>query len=273
MLQISGLFIYPIKSMAGIPVQSAIVTPTGFEHDRRWMLVDENYKFISQREVPIMALFKVGILENGVLVSYLSHSLKIPFTPVSNQEYVKVTIWDDTCEALIVGAQFDSWFSDCLGTKCHLVYMPDNSKRQVDEQYAKPGIITSFSDAYPFLLIGQSSLDELNSRLENPLPMNRFRPNIVFEGGAPFEEDNLAHIKIGNIDFYGVKLCARCNVTTINQEDGILGKEPLKTLAAYRRKNNKIYFGQNLIHEGNGAVTIGDNLTIIARNTMERFIV
>lgn len=273
MLQISGLFIYPIKSLAGISVKSAKVTPTGFEHDRRWMLVDENFKFISQREVPIMALIKVAILEDGLLVSYLTQNLKIPFIPTANKENIRVSIWDDTCDAQFVGSQFDTWFSDCLGMKCHLVYLPNSTKRQVDEQYARPGIITSFSDAYPFLLIGQSSLDELNSRLEIPLPMNRFRPNIVFEGGVPFEEDNLAHIKICGIDFYGVKLCARCNITTINQEDGSLGKEPLKTLANYRRKNNKIYFGQNLIHEGNGAVTIGDNLTIIARNTEERFIV
>ncbi len=273
MLQISGLFIYPIKSLAGISVKSALVTPTGFEYDRRWMLVDESFKFISQREMSNLALMEVAILSNGLLVTFLNKNIHIPFQPINNQKFIKVTIWDDTCEAQIVGVEFDTWFSECLKIKCHLVYMPDHCKRQVDERYAKPGIITSFSDAYPFLLIGQSSLDELNSRLEVPIAMNRFRPNIVFTGGQNYEEDTIAHMNVNGLDFFGVKLCARCNVITIDQASATISKEPLKTLAGYRQKNNKIYFGQNLTHIGDGCISIGDKITILARNTEERFIV
>jgi len=138
--------------------------------------------------------------------------------------------------------------------------MPDNTHRQTDLNYTKKGHYTSFADGYPFLLIGEASLDELNSRLDQPLPMNRFRPNIVFSGGAPFEEDRLHDFTIGNIRFNGVKRCARCVMYTMCQLTAEKGKEPLRTLARYRAQNNKILFGQNLIHHGLGQLTIGDPL-------------
>jgi uncharacterized protein YcbX len=134
-------------------------------------------------------------------------------------------------------------------------------------------MITSFADAYPFLLIGQSSLNDLNNRLPDTLPMDRFRPNIVFTGGEPFEEDLMNHMNIAGINFYGAKLCARCIMTTIDQQTGIKAKEPLKTLAKYRFKNNKILFGQNLVHQGIGMVTVGDMIDVLSIHTEERFIV
>ena len=151
--------------------------------------------------------------------------------------------------------------------------MPDSTLRIVDQQYAHEGSITSFADAYPFLLIGQGSLDDLNGRLTEQLPMNRFRPSIVFTGGEAFSEDLYGHFTINGIDFYGVKLCARCVMTTVNQDTAITGKEPLKTLAKYRFKNNKILFGQNLIHEGAGEVAVGDELVVLTENVEERFFV
>lgn len=151
--------------------------------------------------------------------------------------------------------------------------MPEETHREVDQRYAQPGMITSFSDAYPFLLIGQGSLDDLNNRLAEPLPMNRFRPNIVFTGGQAFDEDLMNHIKIAGIDFYGAKLCARCVLTTINQETAVKAKEPLKTLATYRLKNKKILFGQNLIHEGTGVISVGSTLNVLSTHQEERFIV
>jgi len=151
--------------------------------------------------------------------------------------------------------------------------MPDNTHRITDQRYTSENSITSFSDAYPFLLIGQSSLDDLNSRLAEPLPMNRFRPNIVFTGGEPYREDMMHTFTIGNITFYGVKLCARCVMTTINQDNGTTGKEPLKTLARYRFKNNKIMFGQNLAHKGLGEIRVGDELVVTKLNYDERFLI
>lgn len=141
--------------------------------------------------------------------------------------------------------------------------MPDDTKRMVDTEYAKNNETTSFSDGYPFLIIGQSSLDELNSKLSEPLPINRFRPNIVFTAGEPHAEDSWQHITINGIEFFGVKTCARCVVTTINQQTAVAGNEPLKTLAAYRTVNNKVKFGMNLLHKGTGTIKVGDTITVL----------
>jgi uncharacterized protein YcbX len=273
MLQISELYIYPIKSLAGIAVTEALVTKTGFEHDRRWMLVDENCRFISQREVPQMALLQVSVEVNGLAVSHKTKGdpLIIPFQSTGRQ--VKVTIWDDTCTAEYVSHETDKWFTALLGINCRLVYMPDETKRIVDQRYAPANAVTSFSDAYPFMMIGQASLDDLNSRLDEALPINRFRPNIVFTGGQPYEEDRIGHFTVRDIDFYGVKLCARCNIITIDQDNAQSAKEPTKTLAVYRKKDHKILFGQNLVHEGAGIISIGDRMQIISRNYDERFII
>lgn len=275
MLKISELYIYPIKSLAGIAVNKARITEKGFEHDRRWLLVDKDNRFLTQREYPQMALLQQSIETNNLIITHKinKQAIKIPINTAMSANRVTVTIWDDTCIAEFVSDEADRWFTEMLGLKCRLVYMPDDTKRIVDQRYAPENSITSFSDAYPFLIIGQASLDDLNSRLVESLPMNRFRPNIVFTGGEPFEEDQYGHFTIGGINFYGVKLCARCIVTTIDQETAKKGKEPLKTLTSYRFKNNKILFGQNLIHEGLGEVAIGDEIIVIKENMEDRFIV
>lgn len=264
MLKISGLFVYPIKSLGGISLNKAQVTNRGLDHDRRWMLVDENKRFLSQREIPKMALLDVDINEKGLTVMHREKPeefISVPFL-FDAKEAAICSIWDDTCLAEFVDHQIDSWFSDMLDTKCRLVYMPVTARRQVDQQYARPDQITSFADAFPVLTIGQASLDELNKRLPKAVPMDRFRPNIVFTGGEPFLEDQMQHFRIGKLNFYGVKPCARCSVITIDQETGIAEKEPLKTLSDYRKKNNKIYFGQNLIHEGEGIIRVNDEIRI-----------
>ena len=263
MLTVSELFIYPIKSLGGTAVSSATVTDRGFQYDRRWMLVDEQYNFITQRAFPTMALLQVSIAADGLSVQHkiTGNSISIPFVPETNATAM-AQIWDDTCLVQFVSDRVDEWFSSMLSIRCRLVFMPDTSNRKVEEAYAFNNEITSLSDGYPFLLIGQSSLDDLNSRLAEPLPMNRFRPNIVFTGGQAFIEDCLKHVTINGINFYGVKLSSRCQVTTINQDNGSTAKEPLKTLALYRRKNNKVYFGQNLLHHGNGMVQVGDEIIV-----------
>ena len=274
MLKVSQLYIYPVKSLGGIALDKAVVTERGFQFDRRWMLVDHNNLFISQREIHEMALMKLQIMDDGIKVNYPPKNsfFTIPFQPLTN-EFADVTIWDDTCRGQFVSKEADDWFSTLLGSPCRLVYMPDQSERIADQKYAFDDTIVSFADGYPFLLIGQTSLDDLNNRLNEPLPMNRFRPNIVFTGGEPFQEDAMHTFSIGNIIFYGVKLCARCIMTTIDQDTIARGKEPLKTLARYRFKNNKILFGQNLIHTGTGEIKIGDQLEVLKLNYQERFIV
>ncbi|WP_134092019.1 MOSC domain-containing protein [Olivibacter sp. XZL3] len=274
MLTISELFVYPIKSLGGVSLRQAHVTDRGLQYDRRWMLIDSQNRFLTQREYPQMALLTVLIGADGLSVVHPEMgTIRIPFeSAYSDAEEVR--IWEDCCTAVLMGSDFDAWFSEALGMNCRLVYMPDSTERQVDQRYAAKGAITSFSDAYPFLLIGQASLDDLNRRLETPLPMNRFRPNIVFTGAEPFEEDRMNHIRIGDkIDFYGVKLCARCVMTTIDQQSGEKSKEPLKTLASYRSKNKKILFGQNLVHQGNGTIEVGDSLEVLTKHAEERFMV
>jgi len=273
MLQVSQLFIYPIKSLGGISVANALITDRGFQYDRRWMLVDENNQFLTQRELADMALLQVEITAAGLKVYHkknIHYQIIIPFFSETN-ETANVEIWSESCEAQFVNKIADDWFSEMLLKKCRLVYMPDCTKRSIDNMYAFNKEITSLSDGFPFLIIGQSSINELNSRLAEPLPINRFRPNIVFTGGEPFEEDTMEHFTINHINFYGVKLCARCVITTINQDNAAKAKEPLKTLASYRMKNNKIYFGQNLLHNGEGRISLGDTIEIKKVNASPAF--
>lgn len=265
MLTISELNIYPIKSLRGISVKSAKVTDRGFKHDHRWMLIDYLGNFMTQREYPQMAFINVEIEDRGLNVFHRNKKnlgkYSIPFN-ISESKTIMVPIWDDTCPAILVGKECDKWFSKALDVECRLVYQPFESRRLVDQKYAKDNELVSFADGYPFLIIGQSSLDDLNSKLEEPLPMNRFRPNIVFRGGEPYQEDNMKNFKVGNIIFHGVKPCARCAITTTNQDTGERLFEPLKTLATYRKFENKVLFGMNLIHEGTGEVSVGEAIII-----------
>jgi uncharacterized protein YcbX len=264
MLVVSELFIYPIKSLGGIPVNSARVTDRGLQYDRRWMLVDNNNNFLTQREYPQMALLQVQLSDSTLKVVHKLNSKENVTIPIQTEEDLVAIaeVWSDRVKVHFVSSQLDEWFSDMLSLKCRLVYMPESTRRRVDGRYASNKEITSLSDGYPFLIIGQSSLDDLNERLSAPLAMNRFRPNIVFTGGVPFQEDNMKHFAINDIQFFGVKRCGRCIITTINQDDATKGKEPLKTLSTYRFKNNKIYFGMNLLHKGEGVIHTGDLISI-----------
>ncbi len=264
MLVISQLFIYPVKSLGGIAVNAARVTSRGLQHDRRLMLVDADSRFLTQREYPAMALLQPVFRGDALYIVHKNNagtSLFIPALPPGNTT-VTVSIWDDYCEAQPFDAAVNEWFSNILGLSCKLVYIPETSQRAADRKYAHNKEIVSFADGYPTLLIGQASLDDLNTRLTEPLPMNRFRPNIVFTGGAPFLEDALARFTINGIEFSGIKPCARCIMTTIDQDNPAISKEPLKTLATYRQQNNKILFGQNLVHNGEGVIHIGDSISV-----------
>jgi uncharacterized protein len=263
LLTLAEIFIYPVKSLGGISVDSAFAGERGLKYDRRYLLVDENRMFLTQRDLPQMALLKLSFTEKGFNVLYaIDNSLvTIPFESESNEK-VKVKIWDDQCNSVRVSKKLDEWFSDKLKINCSLVYMPDKEQRVVEKKYINEDHIVSFADAYPYLIIGQSSLDDLNSRLEIPLPINRFRPNFVFSGGNPYEEDDWKDFKIGDTHFKAVKPCARCMITTTNQETAERSNEPLKTLSTYRRINGKVMFGMNVICSKQGFVTIGDKIEL-----------
>ena len=263
-LVIQDIYIYPIKSLGGISLQESEVQETGLQYDRRWMLTDEGYNFISQRTCPQMALLQVNLSSDSLIITHKKSSLAplaIPLYPVKGEE-VTVSIWDDICTAFEVGTSANRWLSDILKMSVKLVYMPATTRRFVDADYAKKEEIVSFADAFPLLMIGQSSLDDLNCRLEKHLPMERFRPNIVFNGGAPYLEDLMYKFQIGNISFSAVKPCARCVITTIDNELATKGTEPLKTLSTYRASKNKIMFGQNLLYSGTGIIKVGDKLIV-----------
>lgn len=262
---VQDIFIYPIKSLGGIRLEEAVVEERGFRYDRRWMLVDESGMFVTQRVHPKLALLGVKLGETGLIVFLKkdrTEQIEVPFGLASGPE-VQVTIWDDQVLAKQVDPALDGWFSDFLGFGVRLVVLPESTHRKVDPRYAVNSESVSFADGMPYLLIGQSSLDELNSRLESPVPMNRFRPNLVFSGGVPFVEDTLRKIKIGELDFQIVKPCARCVLTTVDQESGEKGKEPLKTLSSYRTLNGKVYFGQNMVALQSGKIKIGDPIVFL----------
>jgi uncharacterized protein len=269
MATISELYIYPIKSLGGIKVNEVQITDRGFQYDRRWMLTDTNNRFLTQREHTSMALLQTALADNGIEVhqkNNQNNKIAIPFA-FDPKKKITVSVFDDICEAVTVSDEIDEWFSNYLQIPCKLVYMPDDSLRKVDSHYAiEEKNITAFSDGYPILMISEASLADLNERLEEALPINRFRPNLVIEGVAPFEEDNMKHFTINGMSFYGVKPCARCVVTTINQQTIEKGKEPLKTLATYRMKNNKIYFGQNVIPGAVGKIKTGDAINMVSRD-------
>lgn len=265
-LRLSEIFVYPIKSLGGIYVNQSVVEPRGLKYDRRMMLVNENGEFLTQRTYPRMALLKTSLGENSVDVknSLTGESISIDLNQVS-KDSIDVIIWNDICAALKVSALADDFFSEFLGMHCYLVFMPETEKRIVDKErkFVDDEHIVSFADGYPFLIIGQSSLDDLNSRLEMPVTMDRFRPNFVFSGGTSYEEDNWKEFEINGVLFSAVKPCARCVITTTDQNTGVRQKEPLKTLSSYRTINNKVMFGMNIVSKNQGIVFVGSKINLL----------
>ncbi len=263
MIHVSGLYVYPVKSCGGIQVDAAAVTATGFQWDRRWMVVGEDGRFLSQREHPRLALVRVKLAEDGLLLSAPHLSDLHVALERDTQLPVRVTVWGDECDAINEGVTAAAWFADHLGVGARLVRLADDDARPLGGTAAQPGDRVSFADAYPFLLISEASLQQLNNRLNLPVPMDRFRPNIVVDGCKPHDEDSWGSVRIGEVDFAVVKPCSRCVVTTTNQQSGERGREPLQTLATYRLQDGQILFGQNLVHRGVGAVKIGDQVGIL----------
>ena len=260
-LTLSEIWIYPIKSLGGIRVSSARVMEKGLEHDRRWMLVDENGRFMTQRVFHKMALFKLRPENGGFVIHHEEDSLAMPDEPKVGPSR-KVTIWDDTVEVMEAAPEVHAWFSRYLETNCRLVAFPEDNARRIDPYYWQAEDNVSLADGYPLLLIGQASLDDLNRRLETPVPMNRFRPNLVFTGGAPYEEEHWKGFAVGSQRLAGVKPCARCVLTTVDQETGVKGREPLLTLSRYRKEGDRILFGQNVIPIDYGQIQEGDEIVV-----------
>lgn len=265
-LSLASIHIYPIKSLGGFPVQEARLTDRGLQHDRRWMLVDPEGRFVSQRECPAMACLHCEEQDDGFGVIDLRTGdlLYLPWTFVG-KAWSDVMVWDDRLRLCLTRPEWSHWFSKRLGRELNLVYMPDSATRPTDGRYAEG--LTSLSDGFPYLIISQASLDDLNARgaqwsgaqmtAWSPVPMERFRPNIVVAGGSAYQEDDWKEITIGEARFKLVKPCVRCVITTTDQRTGERGKEPLRTLAAYRAREGNVMFGMNAMGEGH-SIRVGD---------------
>lgn len=260
---VSGLFVYPLKGGRGTALAAAELDELGFRDDRRWMIVDSAGEFVSQRTHPRLALVAPEVRDEAIVINAPGmEPLTVPLP--DGRARVTVQLFRDSLEADLAGDVADAWVSDFLGLPARLVHFAAGAVRRVDPEYARrPTDQVAFVDAYPCLLISEASLAELNRRLEAPLPMERFRPNLVVTGTAPHAEDGWRRICIGGVAFDVVKPCARCTVPTVDQRTGIPGDEPLRTLATYRKVGSKVMFGQNLIHGGAGRVAIGDEVRVV----------
>ena len=278
-MHISQINIYPIKSLRGISVESALVEQRGLRYDRRWMLTDREGKFLTQRDFPRLAALVPMIGETGLRVLDESRgAIDIAFE-AGTGDVRDVVIWNSVCQGEVYGAEVNAWFSEAIGTNCQLVYMPEETRRGINPRFNNGDDIVSFADGYPVMILGESSLADLNSFLDTPLPMNRFRPNLVIADSHAFDEDNWERVSIGSAEFRTTKPCERCVITTIEQSRGEFdGKEPLRTLATYRLAKQVIpdtyrslgigaravLFGQNLVPELWGTnIFVGDRVSML----------
>ena len=257
MITVSNLIYYPIKACRGIEVDSSCVERMGLEHDRRMMVVTPEGEFLTQREYPRLALVTPTI-SNGTLNLSAPNYDSLQLGIQTSGTPWPVNVWKSKgVHAIDQGDDAATWFSDWLGTPVRLVHVADGYKRLVNAEYAvNDDDHTGFADGYPILLTSEEGLQDLNSHLESPVPMNRFRPNIVVKGCEPFAEDTWNKIRIGIVELAVVKPCARCEVTTIDKETLERSKEPLKTLGKYRKQKLGAIFGQNVIPLNEGRIRL-----------------
>lgn len=257
---VSQLYIYPIKSLGGIAVQECKALIRGFEYDRRWMLVNNTGRFLSQRENAQLALFSCQMKDGRLVVSYKSEELSIDLEAHTDNE-IEIEVWSDKFQAYEVDKETSEWFSEQLDQPVRLVKMTEASLRPKQLKVAPHKTELSFADGYPYLILGDASMQALNSHLDNPLPLDRFRANIIVTTTQAHEEDKWQqNFQLGQAKLKVIKPCARCVVTTIDQRSGEKGKEPLKSLATYRQWDNKIWFGANAICTQEGIVSVGDRV-------------
>lgn len=278
MISILSLFIYPIKGCGGYSLDSCRIVPGGLENDRRYMIVGEQGRMVTRREEARLAFMELSPSKTGFTVSLSKASqskasslepqtspLQLPKNladaPEEFSKWVESSVWSDKPRARM-HPEGSRWLSRVLGRDLRLVYLPEESLRQVNPKRAEPGDVVSFADGYPLLLTSESSLHDLNSRLDVPIGMERFRPNVVVQGSESFAEDTWAKVTLGGVPCAVPKLCDRCVVTTISEGSGEKGKEPLKTLATFRRWEGAVWFGTNVIPRGNGTLARGDSVTV-----------
>lgn len=259
-IRISALHYYPVKSLKGISVEQIALDDFGFQSDRRYMLVDAKGTFVTQRKYPVLSKVSAHIEGEFLSISVPDSGVET----VSQEDFSQrkaTVVWQDQISAELIAKPL-SGISSLLGMDIYLAHMPDNSFRQVDREFFVEDQRVSFADAFPILLTNESSLGDLNRRLVNEVPMERFRPNMVIEGAEAFAEDDWKQLRIGELIFHCVKPCSRCIMTTID-EQAKTNKEPLATLATYRKNEFGVCFGENLVHRNTGILRVGDEVEIL----------
>ena len=269
-MHLAGLFIYPVKSLRGFAAPAADLDALGFVGDRRFLVVDESGQFLTQRTLPRMALIETALTARDlVLRAPHGGACAVPLRATAPAEILSVRIWKS--EGLLAedcGVEVAVWLSDFLRTPCRLVRIGEKFTRPIVKPgKSRPGDILNFADGYPFMILSEASLADLNARLAAPLPLNRFRPSFVVSGCAAFAEDTWTRLQVGAVTFRTAGPCARCPITTTDQLTAERGKEPLRTLATYRRDPEDptdVNFGQNLIHETkSGTLRVGDKIVLL----------
>ena len=260
-MKVKALFEYPVKGLRGSEISCASVSNRGLKMDRRWMIVDTENSFLSQRQIPQMANLLATFFEELKIEDVQDgKTISPPMAIFNNPQQVEV--WGQVVEAMGASEEVNLWLSEKLGRSIKLVYMGEDNIRPI--RGGEAGEVVSFADGYPLLLTGTASLADLNSRLERPVTIDRFRTNIHIETTEPFIEETWQRVRIGDVIFKVVKKCARCTVINVDQQSGKVHQEPLKTLSTYRQADNKVYFGMNLIPETYGLIHEGDKLEVIA---------
>ncbi len=259
---VKEICIYPIKSLAGISVKEAKAKPAGFEYDRRWMLIDENNKFLTQRSIKEMALFKPTLLPDHLSISYKGEEISFGLEDNNNKTY-HTQVFDDQAIGIGVSEEVSTWFSEKMNQPVTLIKLKDDQSRNHHNSTRNIDIPVSFADGYPYLLTGTESLTLLKSKLDFEINMNRFRPNIVASTLLAHEEDDWNKVKIGSIEFLNLKPCGRCNIITINQENTEVNNQVLKVLNTYRKQGNSVLFGTNMMCLEEGIIKVGDEIRLI----------
>ncbi|WP_393086479.1 MOSC domain-containing protein [Streptomyces sp. LN704] len=271
--ELHSIHVHPVKALRGQAPRDAVVEPWGLAGDRRWALIDDGGKVVTQRQQPRLAPAAAELVPGGVRLSAPGRaSLSVPVPDPTTADRATVDLFGDKIEAVLAGAAAHVWCSEYLGSETRLVHMDDPAtRRPVDPEHGRPGETVSFADGYPLLLTTLASLDALNSLVargdrayEGPLPMNRFRPNLVVAGTTAWAEDDWTRVTIGEVVFRVAKMCGRCVVTTTDQDTAERGREPLRTLGRHRRFGSQLIFGQNLVPESTGVVRVGDPVTVVS---------
>ncbi len=268
-ITVASLHAYPVKSLRGHDLLRADVRHEGLAGDRRWLIVDANNRFLTQREVRAMATLDVAQTAGGIEIAHADAGRMAVAEPGADAPVSDVVVWRDTVKARHASLAVDAWLSGVLGRTVRLVHMHDGTARPSSSSSALPGEHVSFADGFPMLVASTSSLDNLNARGMSGHIMRQFRPNIVVSGAEPWAEDTWRTIRIGAVTLRIAKPCARCVVTTLDPETGVQlsPNEPLQTLSAFHRAaDGGIIFGQNAVALGLGlgVIAVGDPVEILA---------